>query len=242
MKKAKIEKNKMKTNKSGQPIITSHPILCLATALLILFQIIWNFYMHEPYRQTDITMETVQTIMQEGFSYQTNPMTGMPYTQGAPTRWKLLVLPYFYAGICSLTGIQPHTLIYEWVPMIVLILSYAVYAGFAGYLFPADSKKQCIFILIVALLYQFGDFAPVTDSFRLFHTGYEGTAIRAAVLLPLALLSSLKGRWWLAAVCAFVEAAIVWTLYGMGYTVLIILGVAAVKAASGLYEKRRKTV
>lgn len=228
-------------SKSHKPVIARYPILVLSIVLIILFQIIWNFYMHEPYRKTDITTETVQTMLQEGFSNNINPMTGQPYTDGAPTRFRILVLPYVYAVICKITGILPQTLLYEWVPALVLIGSYIIYARFAAYLFKGNAKKQCLFMLFTALLYQFGNYAPVTDSFRLFHTGYEGTTIRAAILLPLALLSCLKGKWWLAAVCAIIEAAVVWTFYGFGYTVLIIAVTIAIRSFTKLYEKRRKT-
>lgn len=225
--------------KSTNSIVVQYPVICLVAALLILFQIIWNFYMHEPYRGVDITTETVQTILREGYQYQVNPMTGAPYTVGVPTRLKILVLPYVYASICKVTGVSPQTLLYEWVPMLVLLLSYFVYSRWAVYLFPENQKKQCIFMLLVVLAYQFGSYTSITDSFLVFHSGYEGAAIRAAVLLPLALLFCLKGKWISAAICAAVELCIVWTTYGLGYVALIMAVVAACKLARRNFEKRR---
>lgn len=235
---------RMKTEKQNgkKSIVAEFSVICLVTGFLILFQIIWNFYAHEPYRKTDITMETVQTILQEGYAYESNPLTGEPYTAGAPKRWKILVLPYVYAFICKTTGVSPQVLLYELVPTVVLLLSYLVYSRFAVYLFPQNRKKQCFFMLLVAFLYQFGNTAAVTDSFCLFHAGFEGTSIRGAVLLPLALLLCLKEKWIWAAVCAAAEACIVWTNYGLGYTVLIMAVTALCKIAAHIWEKRRTTV
>lgn len=221
-------------------MLQAYPGLCLLILGLIMFQVIWNFYMHEPYRNTDITMETVQTILKEGFSYQTNPMTGGPYTAGAPMRWKVLVLPYLYAGVCQVTGLSPQILVYAIVPTIVLLLSYGVYYGLGGYLFQDNIKRKLLFLLLVAMIYQFGSYTTVSESFLLFHSGYEGTSIRAAVLLPLTLLSALKKQWWLTALCILAEAATVWTFFGLGYTALT-AGVVALVHLVALLQNRRKT-
>ena len=39
-------------------VFQKYPIWCLVTGAIILFQIIWHIYMHEPWRDLDITMET----------------------------------------------------------------------------------------------------------------------------------------------------------------------------------------
>lgn len=202
-------------------LFQEYPFWCLATVAFILFQIIWHFYMHEPWRQFDITLETVQTMLKEGFGSSVNPMTGRRYALGAPARYKILVLPYVYTLICKVTGILPQTLLFELVPTLVLIVSYFVYSRWAAYLFPDERKKQCIFMLFVALIYHMGDYAYVSEAFRVFHTGYEGTSIRAVIIIPWVILACLKKKWWQVVLCVLFETAIVWTNYGLGYSVLI---------------------
>jgi len=220
-------------------IFQEYPYWCLATAALMLFQIIWHFYMHEPWREWDITAETVQTMLKEGLFSGINPMTGRPYTAGVPTRYKLLVLPYVYTVICKVTGIAPQTLLFEVVPAIVLLISYFVYSRWAVFLFPEERKKQCIFMLLVALIYHMGDYAFVTEAFRLFHVGYEGTSIRAAVIIPWVILACLKRKWWQVILCVLAETAIVWTNYGLGYSLFIAALFIAYYFAEKILEKRR---
>ncbi|MBQ7955088.1 MAG: hypothetical protein IJ282_05010 [Lachnospiraceae bacterium] len=220
-------------------VFQKYPFWCLATGALILFQIIRHFYMYEPWRQLDITMETVQTMLKEGLFSSVNPMTGRPYTAGVPSRYKILVLPYVYTLVCKVTGVSPQALLYELVPMLVLLGSYFVYSRWAVYLFPAEGKKQCAFMMFVALIYHLGDYAPVTDAFRMFHTGYEGTTIRAVILIPWVILACLKGKWWQVVLCIVAEAAMVWTFYGLGYCVLIAALFIGCQMVCRILEKRR---
>ncbi len=223
-------------------IFQESPFWCLATAALILFQIIWHFYMHEPWREMDITLETVQTMLKEGLFSNVNPMTGSPYTAGVPTRYKILVLPYVYTLICKVTGVSPQTLLFEMVPTVVLLISYFIYTRWAVFLFSPSRKKQCVFMMFVALYYHMGDYANVAEAFRLFYIGYEGTTIRAVVIIPWVILACMKRKWWQVALCVILEASLVWTLYGLGYSALIGAGFAAYYTGVKILEKRRAAV
>ena len=229
---------RIRQNMKKNSVFQKYPIWSLLTLAIILFQVIWHISMHEPWRSLDVTMETVQTMLREGFFSNINPMTGLPYTEGVPARYKILVLPYIYASICKVTGVSPSFLLYELVPMLVLAVSYGVYCNWSVYLFPDNEKKQCVFMMLVALVYHFGDYYSVTDAFRMFHVGYEGTTIRAVILIPWVILAGLKKKWWQVAFCILAEAAMVWTLYGMGYCVLITAGFIGYRIMMRLYERR----
>lgn len=218
---------------------TRYSHLIALIGLLVLFQAVWHILLHEPYRGGDITMETVQTIMREGYNYTSNPLTGMPDTAGSPTRWRILMLPYVYATICDVTGVAPATLVYELVPLVVLFVSYLIYAELAKVIFAESPYKQCVFMLFVVVARWFGDYLAGTESALLLHTGYEGDTIRVAILMPLALFACLKDKWWLVVLCMLAEAAIVWTLYGLGYVFLIAVLTFAVKSMLKFVEHRR---
>jgi len=227
--------------KRKETAYTKYSHLIAVIVLLILFQAVWNILLHEPYRGGDITMETVQTILREGYNYTSNPLTGMPDTAGAPTRWKILVLPFVYATICDVTGIAPATLIYELVPILVLFVSYLVYTELAKVIYPESPYRQCVFMLFVVVARWFGDYLAETESALLLHSGYEGDAIRVAILMPLALWACLKNKWWLAILCMLAEVAIVWTFYGLGYVFLMSVIFLVVKGILALVERRRTT-
>lgn len=218
---------------------TRYSYLIIFILLLILFQAIWHILLHEPYRGNDIIMEMVQTIMREGFDYTSNPLTGMPDTAGAPTRWRILVLPYMYAYFAKWTGINPATLIFELVPILVLLVSYLIYAEIAKVIYSESPFKQCLFMLFVVLARWFGNYVPGTESALVLQSGYEGDAIRVAILMPLALWACMKNKWWLVLLCMVAEVATVWTFYGLGYVFLIALLMLGIKGMLKIVERRR---
>lgn len=238
----------IKRKKQGKPqrenrflkLMKVYPYLYLLIGLFIVLQIIWYFWMHTPYLKTDITGEIVQTMLASDSIYTVNPMTGMSYKEGMPLRLQILALPTFYAAICRWTGIPVHLLVYSIIPSVTLLLSYCVYSRWAAYLFLQEGKKQAMFMLFTVMVYQFGCYAAAMDSFLLFFKGYGGAAYRAGVILPYALLCCLQGKWKSVVLCLLAEACVVWTLYGFGYTVLIVIVVLGMKLAASLFERRKK--
>ncbi len=221
-------------------LLSVYPVLFSGIGLLIILQIIWYFWAHEPYLNGDITVETARTMLTSDGIYTVNPMTGQPFTQGMPTRLKILVLPTLYAAICKITGVELKLLCFSIIPSIVLLISYFVYSRWALYLFPGEGRKQAIFMLFTAFVNQFGCYGAAMDSFMLFFRGYQGEAIRAGIILPYALLCCLQGKWKSVILCIFAEACIVWTLYGLGYTVIVVMIFLAVRASRQLFYRRKK--
>lgn len=220
-----------------------YPVLFVIIGALILFQLIWNYRMQVPYTAGDITVETVQTMLASDGIYTVNPMTGQAFTAGMPLRLQILVLPTLYAVLCRFTGIPAPLMCYGIIPCIVLLLSYLVYGRWAAYLFPKEGKKQALFLLFVALVYQLGCYNGAMDGFHLFFGGYRGTAVRAGIILPYALLCTLQKKWKGVILCLLAEICVVWTFYGAGYTaaiVGIVLGIRLVRQVSRLLRQKKK--
>lgn len=243
-----LRRRKEKARRSGReklperekPFPYRYPV-CIALILgLLLFQIIWGHYMHQPYRKGDITVETVQTMLASDTIYQINPMTGMPFEAGMPGRLKILVLPVLYAAVCEWTGASAQTVVYEWAPTLILLLSYLVYSRYACRLFPYDRERQCLFMLFVAVLFQFGVFSPSSDGFRALFAGFTGESIRALVILPYVLLACIEKKWRCAAAGALAEICLVWTLYGLGYSAWVMGCMLAIQAAAAFWGKKRR--
>ena len=221
-------------------LLQVYPLLFGGIGLLIILQIIWNYWMHEPYLAGDITGETVQTFLASDGIYTINPMTGDTFTAGMPLRLKILSLPTFYAALCKWSGIPVSVLVYSIMPMIVLLLSYLVYSRWAGYLFPNEGKKQAIFMLFVVLIYQFGCYSQGIESFAVFFGGWQGEAVRGGIILPYALYCCLRKQWKSVILCLLAEVCVVWTLYGLGYTVIIVLVMLLIWLIQGLSSQRRE--
>lgn len=217
-----------------------YPYLFLLIGFLMLFQVIVNDWMRLPYLTNNIMGETVQSMLFSDTLYGVNPMTGQPFTAGMPLRLQILVFPTLLAAICKWTGIPVTTLVYSLVPMVMLLLSYLVYSRLAVYFFPNEGKKQAMFMLFTVLIYQFGCYAPAMDSFLLFFCGSTGAAFRVGVILPYALLCCLEKKWRGVILCVLAEACVVWTFYGLGYTVVIVALNFCIRLVHSLLNRRKK--
>lgn len=233
------QKEKGKENRFWK-LLRVYPLLFGLIGLAILLQLIWNYWMHVPYLEGDITGETVQTMLASDGIYTLNPMTGRPFTEGMPMRLKILVLPTLFASVCQFSSVPVQLFVYSIVPSLVLLLSYLVYSSWAVWLFPQEGKKQAMFMLFVILVYQFGCYSGAMDSFLLFFQGYQGAAFRAGVILPYALLSCLKNNWKSVLLCLLTEVCVVWTFYGLGYTVITVAVVLGIRLIRHLLDRRKK--
>lgn len=215
-----------------------YPVMFCSIAFLMILQIVWNYWMHVPYLASDITGETVQSFLISDGVYTVNPLTGEAFSAGMPTRLKILCLPTLYGAICKLTGISVPVLVYSVVPSFVLVITYLVYSRWALYLFPQEGKKQAFFMLFVVLLFQFGCYTAAMDGYALFFAGYTGAGIRAGIVLPYALLCCLREKWKSVVLCILAEVCVVWTLYGLGYTVVIVMAFLLLKSITKLLGRR----
>lgn len=239
-KRKKQEKKEPVSERRFFKLFRVYPYLFFLIGLFILLQVIWNYGMHTPYLKGDITGEMVQTMLATDGIYTVNPMTGQAFTAGMPMRLKILALPTLYASLVRWTGIPAAVLVYHIVPGFVLLLSYLVYSRWAVYLFPNEGKKQAVFMLFTTLVYQFGCYSPAMDSFRIFFQGWQGAAFRAGIILPYALLCCLQKKWKSVVLCILAEVCVVWTFYGLGYTVVIVMVVFAIKGVFALLKGRKK--
>ncbi len=214
----------------------------LALCAIILFQCIFHIVMHVPDVQWDVTIENVTTMLHTDTVYQLNPLTGQSYEVGMPMRLKILALPSIYAACCKWFHVNPQVVVYNLVPIFVLILSYLVLFGWARYLYPEKEKQQRNFMLFAALLLQFGNYAVMTLGYGLFHMGFRGEVICAGILYPYILLMCLQKRKWSVLLCLIVEIGMVWTWYGLGGGLLICMVTLFSCFLSKAVKERRKAV
>lgn len=214
-------------------------ILWILFGALLLTQLIFICMGDTVYRQGDMTVETVKSFLRSDGFYQVNPLTGMPYTDGMPSRLKILCLPTLYGCLCRLTGTDPGLLIWKIVPVIVLLSSYVSYGILGRCLFPDDRKKSCFFLIIAALLMWVGAYRYGMDGFDSLCCGWRGVVIRNGILLPWLFSLCLRRKWFCAVLCILAEACMVWTLYGCGVCLLAILGMAAAQAGWRIADGRK---
>lgn len=204
----------------------------------------WQLYRilggYRVYLDRDMTLETVQAFLGTDRLYEWNPMTGLPYQEGIPSRLKILCLPTFYATLCRLLGTAPELLIWHVVPVWVLLAAYLAYWSLARVFFPDSGLWRGVFLGLTALLFCVGDSMYGLEGFGLLHGGFQGVTIRGAVLIPYLFGLCLRRKWRLAVPVILAEACIVWTTYGLGMGVLVMAAVAALRMGCRLYTKRKE--
>lgn len=203
-------------------------ILYFVFGILVLLQLLLLVWKQERYLTGDMTVETVNTMLSTDTIYQFNPMTGQPYTLGIPMRLKILCLPTLYAILCELFGMSGTYLVWNVVPVLVMLGSYLAFYTVAKALFPDEHKKRGVFLVLVAVLLWVGTNLYGMDGFGLQYTAWRGVSLRAGILLPYTFGLILRKKWRLVPLCILTEVCIVWTLYGMGACLIVTLGMLGI--------------
>lgn len=182
-----------------------------------------------------MTVETVGSFLTTDAIYQVNPMTGQPYTQGIPSRLKILCLPTLYGSLCKWTGLSPGAVIWKGIPVAVLCSCYVAFGQLAHSLFPENGVsgqrvKRITFMTIVSLLLWAGTYQNGMDGFNLLCSGWRGVTIRNVVLFPWLMSLCLRRNYRLTVLCILAEACMVWTLYGCGVCMFVTAGMAVLQS------------
>lgn len=212
--------------------------------LLFLSQLIFLCVGNTVYRGGDMTVETVGSFLATDAIYQVNPMTGQAYTQGIPSRLKILCLPTLYGSLCKWTGLPPVTVIRGGVPILVLCSCYMAFGLLAYSLFPENGEtgqrtKRAIFMTVVSFLLWAGTYENGMDGFNLLCSGWRGVTIRNMILVPWLLSLCIRRLWKPAVLCILAEACIVWTLYGCGVCLFVAAGMAVTQLFCRKYQNKQ---
>lgn len=190
------------------------------------------------YRDRDMTAEIVESFLTTDKIYSVNPMTGLPFQGGMPSRLKILCLPTLYGSICKAAGLRPDIVVRVLVPAATLLLGYWAFSLLGSCLFPRNGKGQACFLLAVSLLIWAGAYRYGMDGFQVLYCGWSGVTIRNFILVPWLFSLCLRKKWAAAFLCVAAEACIVWTFYGFGVCAAVTGGMAAAGLCRRLYSGR----
>lgn len=212
--------------------------LILSFVLLVIWQIVTVMSKDAVYRTGDMMVETVESFLETGCVYAINPLTGRAYEIGIPLRIKILGLPTLYGALCSLFGLTGVDLVWRYIPLMVLLLSYMAFWLIGKTLFDGEKEfeKRLVFMVLVALTLCVGDYMYGIDGFGILHCGFQGSVIRNVVLVPYTFALALRRKWRPIALAVLAEACIAWTLYGMGVCLVIAFTMAVIR-----FLQHRKT-
>ncbi|MBR4605433.1 MAG: hypothetical protein IKO41_04330 [Lachnospiraceae bacterium] len=192
------------------------------------------------YLEYDETLETVTSFLRSGTMFDCNPLTGLPYEQGMPSRLKILCLPSAFAGLCQVCRANPELVVWKVIPILTLGAAYLAYRSLARALFAGNRFGECMFLLLTAILVFVGDYGYGMEGFGLLHAGFQGTTIRLAVMMPWLFGLCLRRKWRLVPLVLLAEACIVWTLYGLGMGILLVATFLAFQGLRHALQKRKE--
>ncbi|MBP5553783.1 MAG: hypothetical protein J6X94_02820 [Lachnospiraceae bacterium] len=184
----------------------------------------------------DETLETVRVFVKGNVMYSADPLTGMPYAEGVPMRYKILSLPGLYSVFASVFGTSPEIILYNIMPAFwfvsglcaMFVLSKSIFGGKENELF-----NRCVFMTGVILFTFAADLSSYAQGFSVLSQMWTGTAIRIWVLIPFMLYLLFEKKYILAVLPILCEAFICRTQYGIGYCaciyVMFILSMLAVR-------------
>lgn len=219
---------KEKAREGGCRFSAGEKMLLILFAFLAVSQMLFMLIGRNVYVQGDMTVETVRSFLHTNAYYQVNPMTGRIYEDGLPSRLEILCLPTLYAALSSIFHVRADILILYVVPVITLLCCYGANICLAKSLFPEERNKQLYFLAAVAFLFWIGSYSYGMDGFGLLFSGWRGVTIRNTVLIPYTVSLCLRKKYIYLPLCVLAEACIVWTLYGLGACVPVILGMTLV--------------
>ena len=184
----------------------------------------------------DEMLETVRVFLKGNVMYTIDPLTGMPYAEGVPMRYKILCLPGLYAMMSSAFGTSPEVIIYNIMPAFWFVsglcamfsLSKSLYSGKEN-----EILKRSVFMTCVILFVFAADLSSYAQGFSVLSQMWTGTAIRIWVLIPFMLYLLFEKKYVLAVLPVLCEAFICRTQYGIGFLaciyVMFILSMFAVR-------------
>lgn len=213
-----------KSNHAQKPSFVLHQAFVALAGILILIQAVVIVMETNIYAAGDMTLETVNSFLVTDKIYQVNPLTGAAIEAGMPLRIQILGLPTLYGSMCYLFHLSARQLLWQIVPVFVLVCGYLIYFQIGCILFPKSKERQDCFLIVVILLMWAGDYLYGMDGFNILHSGFRGVAIRGMVMVPYAFSLILRKKWRLVILCIAAEACAVWTLYGMGVCLFIAAG------------------
>lgn len=171
----------------------------------------------------DAVYEIVNGNLDSGRIMTEHPFLGGEMESGMPMRFQILGLSSLYSALITFSQQSQYMIMCKVVPLGVWIFSILVYWMIGEAVFGENIHKKWLFVTCIAGIYLATAGSEGLPGEQLFYAGFSGETIRGLVLMPYALYVSWQRKWLLAAVAVLAEACLVWTTYGVGYCILIIL-------------------
>ena len=175
----------------------------------------------------DETLETVVSFVDRGDMYAADPLTGMPYREGLPGKYKILCLPGMYAVMSAAFGTSPEVLVHNVMPGFWFMSGLFAMIALSGAIFREEKDelfKRSVFVAAGILFIYASDLSLYAQGFTIMSSMWRGAAIRIWLLIPVLLFLLIERKYITALLPVICEALICRTVYGVGFLACIYAG------------------
>lgn len=158
------------------PIITILVVILIGLQLFVVFR-----YMHVDDDDAFYVGLATTTIYTNQIGMH-NPSRGNEW--GWQSRYVLSPFSIYIATLSEQVGLAPTAMAHTICPVLFISIMYMVYTLIAQKLFKEDKKAICLFLILINILYIFGNYSLRTNfTFALFRI-WQGKAFLANIILP----------------------------------------------------------
>lgn len=157
-------------------------LLWVCVAVLVLIQLVLACVL--AYEEGDDAFYVaVSSVTADSNSmYQVLPYTGG--TTGMDIRHSLAPMPIWVAYVARISGMRAVTVAQIALPVVLIVMSYAVYYLFGRRLFSEGMRKPALFMLAIQFLVLFGGYSTYSaENFLLVRTA-QGKSVMANIVIP----------------------------------------------------------
>ena len=165
--------------------IKSLPKLLTIVAICIIFIQVYGLvgYMHED-ADDAFYVGTATTTIYTNTLYKYSPTTGAEAGEQLLLRYRLGPFPLFHTIMSKVIDIHPTIFIHSIIPSIFIILTYAIFAEIGKKVFDEDNKKVLLFIIVLSILFIWGNYSRRTNFSMLLLRIWQGKAVLANIIIP----------------------------------------------------------
>lgn len=157
-------------------------LLWVCVAVLVLTQLVLACVLAYD-EGDDAFYVAISTITESTNSmYQTLPYTGG--TTGMDIRHSLAPMPIWVAYVARISGMRAVTVAQIALPVVLIVMSYAIYYLLGRRLFSDGMRKSALFMLVIQFLVLFGGYSTYSaENFLLVRTA-QGKSVMANMVIP----------------------------------------------------------
>ena len=205
--------------------------LCLRAAVIVIVVFLcWRNVNQSIFLSDDITIETMNTVLQNNTVGELDPYTGLEYSDTQEV-YQEPALTIFWTGLSWSLGIHPAELLNTYLAPFFILLFYALCLEAGRQLFGVTGGKAEWFVLCIVLLHMFGAARNWLPFYQLENGPWISAHVLSWFLLPMLALELFK---WLQSKkkihqsiqCILIGAAVVLLADAGWFYVLVMAGLA----------------